>query len=314
MKQLSYLCLACALFTSISSVFAGDEKGFSGAYVNDPDALVQPGSYFAISSVYNGRRYYLGVDTVAAKSGTYKIATYSAPCYATMWRVGGLFSPTGAVLPNQDYLRTYKSVYLLDKYAQAAYLALGEAYTSYHTLTLATDTANATFWHSDKTRAAKNRYVEGYIYYYSDATGIDVYRYLAYDALYGFGRAYSQPRPTSTMWATVWRRVEGDNLSCHFGQASYVFEWATVAQNQDVIFTIRLEEGGIRFTSLYDGAEFYAVTPNITSDQALLSSRVTIESEWASTHGTAEELNSYFLSNMGNVLMMTANPTPTYNS
>lgn len=313
MKKLSNFCLACVLFAS-SYAFAGGEKGFSGAYVNDPDALVQPGSYFAISSVYNGHRYYLGVDTTAAKSGVYKVATYSAPCYATMWWVGGLFSPTGAVLPDKDYLRTYKSVYLLEKHSQTAYLALGTQYTSYHTMTLATDTANATFWHSDKTRAAKNRYVEGYIYYYSDATGIDVYRYLAYDALYGFDRAYSTPRPTATMWATIWRRNTGDNLSCQFGQASYVFEWATAAESKNIGFTIRLEEGGDRFTSLYDETEFYAVVPTITTNQATLNSRVTISGEWASTHGTSAELNSYFTSNIGDVLMMTAAAAPTFNA
>lgn len=294
MKKLSNFCLACVLFAS-SYVFAGGEKGFSGAYVNDPDALVQPGSYFAISSVYNGHRYYLGVDTTAAKSGVYKVATYSAPCYATMWWVGGLFSPTGAVLPDKDYLRTYKSVYLLEKHSQTAYLALGTQYTSYHTMTLATDTANATFWHSDKTRAAKNRYLEGYIYYYSDATGIDVYRYLAYDALYGFDRAYSTPRPTATMWATVWHRVEGDNLSCNFSPATYWFNYnRTNAESQPYTFTLRLEEGGVRFQSLYDGTAFYAVTPTITNTQSVLNERVSFTADWKSTHGTANSNKSYF--------------------
>ena len=117
------------------------------------------------------------------------------------------------------------------------------------------------------------------------------------------------------MWATIWKRIEGDNLSCHFNQYSYVFDWATEAKSQEVGFTIRLEEGGIRYHSMYDGTEFYAVQPTITDNQATLNSRVTLSSGWASTHDDpTNRQNSIFHANTGDVLMVTAAATPAYNS
>ena len=305
--------IACALGAIVSTTKADDLRG--PGYVDDPDVMVAPGSYFAISSVYNGHRYYLGVDTTAAKSGTYQVATYDQPCLAAMWRVGGLYSSTGAVLDSKDYQRMYKSEYLLEKHSQEAWLALGG--DSKTTLTLATDSASGTFFHSDKTRAAKNRYMEGAIYYYADIMGVETYRYLAYDALYGYSKVYSVPRPTSTMWATVWGRAQGDNLSCNFAQTSYVFEWATSASNCNVEFTIRLEEGGDRFKSLYDGTEFYAKEPAITADQSVLNSRTSIDLEWASTHDNIDpssHTNSVFHSNVGDMIMMTTAGHPTYST
>lgn len=293
MKKLYYLiCIACALVANVSTAKADDLRGPEGGYVNDPDVMVAPGSYFAISSVYNGHRYYLGVDTTAAKSGTYQVTTYDSPCFAAMWRVGGLYSPTGATLDSKDYQRMYKSVYLLEKHTQEAWLTLsGDGKT---TLSLATDSAAGTFFHSDKTRAAKGRYVEGSIYYYSDATGMDTYRYLAYDALYGYSKVYSVPRPTSTMWATIWGRAQGDNLSCIFNAASYPIGYKTLAETINYSFTLRLEEGGDRFKSLYDGTEFYAFRPTITDNQSTLNSIVTLSADWASRKGKPNSNKSYF--------------------
>lgn len=314
MKHILHLLyIVCALCVLVPNVQADDVRGLEGGYVNDPDVMVAPNSYFAISSVYNGHRYYLGVDTVAAKSGTYQVTTYDAPCFAAMWRVGGLYSATGAVLDSKDYQRMYKSVYLLEKHTQEAWLTLsGDTKT---TLSLATDSAAGTFFHSDKVRAAKGRYVEGSIYYYSDAMGMDTYRYLAYDALYGYNKVYSVPRPTSTMWATIWKRIDGDNLSCTFTPDTYSFGWSTTAENQTVVFRMRLEEGGIRFHSQYDGTEFYVIEPTITDDQATLNSRVAIELGWASTHKAASgHTNSVFHANIGDQVLMTTTGTAAYDS
>ena len=294
MKHILHLLyIVCALCVLVPNVQADEVRGLEGGYVNDPDVMVAPNSYFAISSVYNGHRYYLGVDTVAAKSGTYQVTTYDAPCFAAMWRVGGLYSATGAVLDSKDYQRMYKSVYLLEKHTQEAWLTLsGDTKT---TLSLATDSAAGTFFHSDKVRAAKGRYVEGSIYYFSDAMGMDTYRYIAYDALYGYSKVYSVPRPTSTMWATIWKRIDGDNLSCQFNPETYSFNYnRTSAESKPFAFTLRLEEGGIRFHSQYDGTEFYAVTPVITTSQSVLNGRVSFTTGWKSTHGTANSNKSYF--------------------
>ena len=85
------------------------EKATPGGWYDDPVVSVAWNDYVTFSTMYNGKRYYLGVDTVAAKATPtpeYKIMAYTEPCYATMWRAGRLWSSTGGELANKDYTRT----------------------------------------------------------------------------------------------------------------------------------------------------------------------------------------------------------------
>ena len=134
MKTTNYIkSIALALATAFSmSLFVladGASKGPSGKYLDDAIAgpVVATGSYVTFSTVYNGRRYYLGVDTVAAKAGTDTVTYYEGPNYATMWVVGPNWSETGAAKPDKDYTRTIKSVWLAEREGvkRDRFLALG---------------------------------------------------------------------------------------------------------------------------------------------------------------------------------------------
>lgn len=43
-------------------------------------------------------------------------------------------------------------------------------------------------WHTEKDSREASRYIQGFLYYYSNATGVDVYRYLRYDHVDIFAR------------------------------------------------------------------------------------------------------------------------------
>ena len=240
--------IACAVLCCLHSVYADGEKGMGGAFVTDESATVQPGAYATFSTVYNGKRYYLGVDTTAAKSGDYRLAHYNAPCFAAMWQVGALYSYDGNVRDDKNYQRTVKSVYLKDRNTQDAWLALGTNKGAYSELTLVTDTANATLWYTEKDNTATNRYIQGYLYYFSNASGKEIYRYLTYDALYGFRRAYAV-RPSVSQRISIWHRTTGDNMSCRFFPETYEYEYNpdTARVSKAFAFTMVLETGVDRF-------------------------------------------------------------------
>ena len=119
------LCFAVVIFViaGISVRAYSDETPGSGAkvpaaaggYVDDPTANVPTNAFVTFSTLYNGHRYYLGVDTVLAKSGKDTVMYYESPNYATMWIAGPMWSPTGKVLPTKDYTRTIKSVWLAER-------------------------------------------------------------------------------------------------------------------------------------------------------------------------------------------------------
>ena len=161
----------------------------TGGFVDDPTANVPTNAYVTFSTLYNGHRYYLGVDTVLAKSGKDTITYYEGANYATIWIAGPMWSPTGKTLDNKDYTRTVQSVWLKEKVSRERYLALGTGSGTYNTLRLL---ETGTMWHTEKDDREPSKYINGFLYYYSDATGVDVYRYLRYDPVYGFSRLYAE--------------------------------------------------------------------------------------------------------------------------
>ena len=259
----------------------------AGSYVEDPDAAVQPNSYVGISTVYNGQRYYLGVDTVAAKTGTYQVKAYNEPSYATMWQVGGLWSPTGAVLPepNKNYQRIYHSVYMAEKYPSApSYLSFSGGSSTYSNITLVQE-ADAPFWYSEKDDKDQGRFIMGFLYYKGMIGDREAYRYLAYDALYGFGRAFAT-KPAASQRMTRWTRTVGTTMSCQFTPATYTF--GLNLTNSDIplpyTFRMRLEKGGDRFRSRFNNVEIYATQPEVISDQHELHDMgVKAKLDWASS-------------------------------
>lgn len=286
MKKLSYilLCIACALFTSTLSVFAGDEKGFSGAFVDDPNSMVQPGAYFAISSVYNGRRYYLGVDTVAAQAPTNKdtVTWYEGPSYATMWVAGPLWSPTGEILADKNYSRTVKSVWLAERVSRVRYLALGSETGTYRSLRLLEDGA---LWYTEKDSRERNRYINGYLYYYSPATetGVEVYRYLSFDPVYGFSRL--REAKSASQRITIWDRKTGSDLQFHVNPPTYTFGYSTTAETLPITSQVYYYENVDRFRSRYDQVDVYAqLSEPVTDQKALLDPPYSLSGyyEWKS--------------------------------
>ena len=118
MKTNNYIrSLFIALIATFSvSLFVNAEDaksgGLTGGYVVDDAVTVPANAYVTFSTLYGGKRYYLGVDTVRAKLGKDTIAVYDIPCYATMWVAGPLWSPDGKKMDNKDYSRWVKSVWL----------------------------------------------------------------------------------------------------------------------------------------------------------------------------------------------------------
>ena len=138
----------------------------AGGYVEDPTANVPTNAFVTFSTLYNGKRYYLGVDTVLAKAGKDTVTYYESANYATMWIAGPMWSPTGNVLPTKDYTRTIKSVWLAEREGvkRDRYLALGTGTGTYSTLRLL---AEGTMWHTTKDDREASRYINGFLYYYS---------------------------------------------------------------------------------------------------------------------------------------------------
>lgn len=266
------------------------EKGLSGGYVDDPTSVVAPGAYASFSVVSGGKRYYLGVDTTAAKSGTYRVAVYNKPCYATIWQVGPLWSYTGEVLPDKNYQRTVKSVYLEEKYpAGDKFLTIGDDHGTWSDLELTANEAEATLWFTQKDDRATGRYIQGFLYFSYEQASTTIYRYLTYDGLYGFDRVYSS-RPAVSQRVSIWGRTTGDQMACYFMPSDMEFEYNANPAGEPKVFTfrMRLELDGDRFRSQYDGAEFYAKEPRVIDNQETLrdSYGVTFDMGWSSTHDT----------------------------
>lgn len=266
---LIYTLLTTGALTRINA----EERGMQGGYVNDPVITVPANSYTTFSTVYNGKRYYLGVDTTAAKSGVDTIAIYDKPCYAAMWIAGPMWSPTGAILPNKDYTRTVKSVYLAELVggAHKCYLSVGSSKRNYSPLLL-TDAGNATMWHTAKDMTVQSQYMHGYTYAYSDESGVEIYRYLNYDPVYGFSRLY-EVRPTVSQRISVWDRTTGDDLTSTMtppDREKLGLNTTDDTVKIPVYTRVYYYTNVDRFRSRFDQMDIYTKTPTVVDDQAAL--------------------------------------------
>ena len=273
MKNISLKGLLLGLFVSIVSVMECTISAAPG-YVDDPSVSVPAGAYTTFSTVYNGKRYYLGIDTIKAASGIDTVAAYDRPCYAAMWKVGSSYSPRGEVLADENYLRTIQSVWIEEKCSgRKRYLSLGENKGTYSTVVLR-DTTRAAMWYTAKDDLAQSKYIHGFLYYYSDATGVDVYRYLSYDPLYGFRRAYSR-KPSVSQRISVWDRKQGSDLIFDIHPKTFTIGWETNGNDttkypitSQVIFYDNID----RFRSRFDQTDIYAVqTKPITNQETLIN-------------------------------------------
>jgi len=249
---------------------AGGEKAPAalGGFITDPDANVPENAYVTFSTLYNGRRYYLGVDTVLAKTGKDTVMYYESPNYATMWIAGPMWSPTGKVLPTKDYTRTIQSVWLKEKVSRNKYLALGTGSGTYSTLRLL---AEGTMWHTTKDDREPSKYINGYLYYYSDATGIDVYRYLRYDPVYGFSRLY-ETKPANSQRISVWDRKTGSDLIYKMNPTTITFGYSETDREQPITSQVIYYTDVDRFRSRYDQVDIYVRRSEpITNQQTLVS-------------------------------------------
>ena len=257
------LILACA-----STRIYAEERGIGGGYVDDPAITVPANAYTTFSTVLNGKRYYLGIDTAQAKLGKDTIAVYDKPCYAAMWIAGPMWSPTGAILPNKDYTRTVKSVYLaeLTGGAHKCYLSVGPDKRSY-SLLIMTNAENATMWHTAKDFTVQSQYMHGFTYAYSD-DGTETYRYLAYDPIYGFSRLY-EVRPTVSQRISVWDRTTGDDVISIMTPPTYTFELNTTQDTLPLHITshVNYYTNVDRFRSRYDQIDVYVRQPTVYDDQ-----------------------------------------------
>ena len=278
---------------------AGGEKAPAalGGFITDPDANVPENAYVTFSTLYNGRRYYLGVDTVLAKTGKDTVMYYESPNYATMWIAGPMWSPTGNVLPTKDYTRTIQSVWLKEKVSRNKYLALGTGSGTYSTLRLL---AEGTMWHTTKDDREPSKYINGFLYYYSDATGIDVYRYLRYDPVYGFSRLY-ETKPANSQRISVWDRKTGSDLIFDIHPKTFTFGWETNGNNitkRPITSQVIYYENVDRFRSRYDQVDVYAYRSTPITDQERLVTEFKLFGyyEWKSNplgEGTAENVAAY---------------------
>ena len=259
------LILACA-----STRIYAEERGIGGGYVEDPVITVPGNAYTTFSMVYNGKRYYLGIDTAQAKSGKDTIAVYDAPCYAAMWIAGPMWSPTGAILPNKDYTRTVKSVWIKERCSRDKYLSVGPEKKNYSPLIL-TDTVNATMWHTAKDMTVQSQYMHGYTYAYSDESGVETYRYLAYDPVYGFSRLY-EPRPMVSQRISVWDRKTGRDVTCTFTPSTYTFGLNTTQEmvKQPITSQVQYYTNVDRFRSRFDQMDIYVTRSTPIIDQSAL--------------------------------------------
>lgn len=245
------------------------EKGISGDYVVDPVVSVPANAYTTFSTVYNGKRYYLGVDTVRAKLGKDTVCAYEQPCYAAMWIAGPLWSSTGEILPNKDYTRTVKSVWLSERVSRTRYLALGSETGSYKSFLLR---AEGAMWHTEKDSREQNQYINGYMYCTVTLSGLDENFYLTYDPVYGFSRAFLA-KPSASQRISVWDRKTGSDVVLHVEPANHTFGMNTT---QDTVkLPIRAQAWYFpnidRFRSRVDQSDIYTFAPDTIKDQATLA-------------------------------------------
>ena len=253
-----------------------------GGYVVDPVIAVPANSYTTFSTVYNGKRYYMGVDTVRVK-GVLRdtIKAYDAPNYKTMWIAGPMWSPTGEILRNKDYTRTVKNVWLaelvvpdsLKSHRDRCYLTIADPETAgatYSKLVLG-DEAHATMWHTAKDMTNQDQQMHGWTYFYSDATGVDVYRYMAYDPLFGYTRLFST-RPALSQRISVWDRKTGNDVTSTITPNAYTFGLNTEADTVKLPITSRVYyyKNMDRFRSRYNQMDIFVNEPTVESNQATL--------------------------------------------
>ena len=266
------LVLAAAFFVRAYADEPAKGSLGTGAYVEDPAVPVPANAYTTFSTVYNGHRYYLGVDTVAAKAPTNKdtVTYYDSPNYACIWQVGPLWSPDGTILANKDYTRTVKSVWLAEQVSRARYLAVGAMSAGYSPLLLTVE-SGATMWHTAKDVATTNRYINGYLYSLSIDEGLETYRYLSYDAVYGFSRL-REARPASSQRISVWDRKTGSDLL--FDITPHVITLGYEPTNTQAKYPVTVQavfyEDIDRFRSRYDQTDVYARRSTPITDQATL--------------------------------------------
>ncbi len=265
------LTLAAACCVSLHVMAEGEKSG--GGYVDDPTAVVPEGSYVTFSTVYNGRRYYLGVDTVAAQAATPKdtVAWYEGPNYATMWVVGPNWSPTGAPLANKDYTRTIKSVWLAERVLRDRYLTKGPGTAGYSPLQLLPESSSTTMWHTEKDDREQSRYIQGFLYCFTDEMGVEVNRYLTYDPVYGFGRLYGT-KPAASQRVSVWDRKTGSDLIYHMTPSTITFGYDVTHDTvkQPITSQVVYYENVDRFRSRYDHVDVFAHQSTPITDQQQL--------------------------------------------
>ena len=285
--MLKWLFVFCnfVLVCAPMSVYAqGGEKApaaIAGKYVIDNTVAVPAGAYTTFSTVYEGKRYYLGIDTTRAKAIPAKdtVAWYDQPNYATMWVVGGLYNPRATsetdVLPDKNYQRAIESLWIRERCSRKKYLALGDAPTgvTYNTLILrdsstATPNGNVAIWYTQKDNREQNKYIQGFLYYYSDASGVDFYRYLTFNPLYGFSRAYAA-RPEASQRVSVWDRKTGNDVTCTMTPPTYTFDLNTTQDTLPLHITshVYYYTNGDRFRSRYDQTDIYVRQPTVYDDQ-----------------------------------------------
>ena len=242
----------------------------TGGFVDDKAANVPTNAFVTFSTLYNGKRYYLGVDTVLAKAGKDTVTYYESANYATIWIAGPMWSPTGNVLPTKDYTRTIQSVWLKERESRDRYLALGAGTGTYSTLRLL---AEGTMWHTTKDDREPSKYINGFLYYYSDATGVDVYRYLRYDPVYGFSRLY-EAKPAASQRISVWDRKTGSDLIFDVQPRTLTAGYET--NNHDttkypITSRVIYYENVDRFRSRFDHTDVYAAQSTPITDQSVLA-------------------------------------------
>ena len=253
------------------------------------EEIINEGDYVTFSTLLNGKRYYLGVDTVSAKGAPSKdtVMAYEQPNYATMWQMGEDHTV------GEIHMRTVKNVWLAERVVREKYLSLGTDKGNYSGLVLS-DAEHATMWQLGTSDSESERYIEGYVYYFSGATGVDVYRYIKYDPLYGFGRAYSS-RPQSPIRMSIWDRKTGDDLRFDFRPETHTFGLETEEDTTILPLTAKVTfyENVDRFRSRDGRIDVFARVPTVIDNQETLIDypyNLFMYYEWASNPRTGDTI------------------------
>lgn len=290
MKNISLKGLVLGLFVSIVSVMECTISAAPG-YVDDPSVSVPAGAYTTFSTVYNGKRYYLGIDTIKAASGIDTVAAYDRPCYAAMWKVDSLYSPNGARLADKKYQRTIQSVWIEEKCSgRKRYLSLGENKGTYSAIVLR-DAAAAAMWYTEQDNSEQSKYIQGYLYYHSDATS--VYRYLTYDPLYGFRRAYAR-KPSASQRISVWDRKTGKDLVFSVSPSTITFDLTKMSEN--ITAQLAYYDNVDRFRSRFDRTDIYVSrSAAVTSPDVLMAApyNMTFHYSWKSNPINHDHMDTY---------------------